>query len=464
MSGASTRGKIKLSESSKPLRRPKTVSSLSTSGLSTLNQIPDEWRNLRIKILSLTRENYVKNGKSLAKELQLIIRTRANEVEKAVHLIYERSVKDLFGYPIGALLFEDLGNPVNGGYVGEDVLDSLQNILQESLTSLQNKLGKMAQLEGVDVGVVFLIYLLFRLETLRGGENNVFKDLLLKLFKAFYVYILGASQWPLSYWNDSVVSAYCVLISLIFQKKQSDSIELRKATRMLDILRPLLFKQILTTVSKLQILRTIEIFASSGKDDLRRDDVLNSIYKDACNKSDCLLSGITNVLLHKKGRSSVDSLGSDGESKNINEEKSSVSKRDSLNLSVSSHGDSDVFNELNTSDPSKNGFVAPNENVGNIEDPGRKSVSFEEKPINSEKQSLSPFGINTNTSRSSNDKNITVNTKTNLLVKNESNMGEGEKKSIGIQPSIDHIVTTTEEKKDRKSSSSSDDFGRSFLR
>ena len=57
----------------------------------------------REKLLALTKETYLSEGKLLVDELQQAIKDNSNNAYKVILLCYERAVKDIYSYPIAAL-------------------------------------------------------------------------------------------------------------------------------------------------------------------------------------------------------------------------------------------------------------------------------------------------------------------------------------------------------------------------
>ena len=256
--------------------------------------IKEVWRDFRTKILALSKENYIVKGKQIARELQLCIERNQRDVIKIIHLVCERASKDLHAYPIAALLFEDLGNEVENSYGGEVVLNELQKQLQKSLSALKTKLGNMEKLLGTDVGIVFLFFCLLKLENLRSGDGGFFKGLLVKLFKEFHFYMLGAAKWPYKDFSPSVLSAFCMLMCLV-AKETNDPKEKLKTKHILGRIRNFYIHGDLRSIGKVQVQWAIESLSSSQCSN-ERNDFYKKKYTVACQKSSYLIDSMDDIL------------------------------------------------------------------------------------------------------------------------------------------------------------------------
>ncbi len=320
-----------------PLRRPKNSSQ---TALSQYAEIKDTWRDFRDRVLSLKRESYFSQGKALATELQTCMQRNQRDINKVVHIVYERATKDLHSYPIAALLFEDLGNEVEDSFGGERILDELQKQIQKSLSALNNKLGRMEKLVGTDVGIVFLLFLLYKLENLRKGDGSIFTDLLIKLFKQFHVYMLGASKWPHSDFSSSVLSAVCVLLH-VTNTCETDSKVKIKIKQILGLLRSFYISGSLKGLGKIQVLWTIESL-SPRKGGNGCDEFYRQQYITACKKSNYLLDALDTVLSDTDVEKNL--IKEDVDKYTISkEEKSSSDRTDSTEALNISNDSSDVF-------------------------------------------------------------------------------------------------------------------------
>ena len=240
----------------RPLRRPRHST---TSYARQYSEVSQEWRQRREKLLRLSRETYLTKGKEIAREFQQLIHDDIDDAYKVIYLIYEKAVKDIYSYPIAALFFEDLGQQHDNMFDSEKVCMALQKELQKSLTSLNNKFTGMEELEGTDVGIVYLLYLLLKLENLRKCDGSFFNDLLAKLFQSFYPYALNASSLLKKGLGDSVVGAICLLFQVAF----ADGISLKdelKIEQTLTFLRHCYVHSSIKATGRMQILYTLEDF------------------------------------------------------------------------------------------------------------------------------------------------------------------------------------------------------------
>ena len=280
-------------ERKKPLRRPKHST---TSGHSQYMEISDEWRERRDKMMSLTRENYLTKGKNIAREFQLCIQENKSNVKRVIYIIHERAAKDIHSYPIAALFFEDLGRQIDGTCDGEKIFDSLQKELQASLSSLNSKLARAEKLTGCDVGITFLLYSLLKLEKQRSGDGKFFKDLLLKLFKAFYLYVLDSSMPLQQDINDSLVSALCTILVVVNEERSTPKDE-QKIEQILGFLRKTYIHSFLKGIGKIQIAWTAEAVASGKrKTNLTTKEFYAQRYALACRRVVYLLDSMETVL------------------------------------------------------------------------------------------------------------------------------------------------------------------------
>lgn len=280
-------------ERKKPLRRPKHST---TSGHSQYMEISDEWRERRNKMMSLTRENYLGKSKDIAREFQLCVQENKSDVKRVIHIIYERAAKDIHSYPIAALFFEDLGRQIDATCDGEKIFDCLQKELQTSLSSLNSKLARAEKLTGCDVGITFLLYSLLKLEKQRNGDGKFLKDLLLKLFKAFYLFVLDSSMPMQHDINDSLVSALCTIL-LVANEERSSPKDEQKIEQILGFLRKIFIQSFIKSIGKIQISWTIEaIAAKKRKTNLTTKEFYAQKYALACRRVVYLLDSMETVL------------------------------------------------------------------------------------------------------------------------------------------------------------------------
>eukprot|EP00794_Sanderia_malayensis_P018621 gene18621-20498_t len=248
------------------LRRPNSSSNLPS-------ECDEVWGEFRGKVLSLEKSNYISCGKALATELQLCMQKNRGDIKKVVHIVYQRALKDIHGYPIAALLFEDMGEEAEGFLGGQSILDELQKQIQKSLSSLNAKLGRKENIEGSDVGIIFLLFVLYKLEILRQGDGLFFKDLLLKLFEKFHVYMFGTGNWPQSDICVTVINAICVLVNIA-----SNDVKTKvKINQTLDLLRKVYIQGCLSEIAKVQILWTTECFWSLQQASTNSNNISNNL-------------------------------------------------------------------------------------------------------------------------------------------------------------------------------------------
>ncbi len=274
----------------KPLRKP--LNSVVTTRIQ-YTEINEIWRDSRERVLALKREDYMTKGKAIARELQICMQKNRRDVNKIVHIVYERAVKDLHGYPIAALLFEDLGNEAENSFGGEGILDELQKQIQLGLSALKAKLGQLEKLSGTDVGIIFLLFLLLKMENLRKGDGSFFKDLLIKLFKEFHLYI-SANKWWQTEFSSTVLSAVCVLMHIAKDKARDSNIGY-KLKQMLAILRNFVVRCDLKGTGKVQVLWTIELLTCE-KSRSGTDEFYKQKYISACRKSIYLIDSLDVIL------------------------------------------------------------------------------------------------------------------------------------------------------------------------
>ena len=267
---------------------------------SSCSRHDSKWSTWREEILSLTKANYLSKGKELMACFQQAIQENKDNVYKVIFLFYERAVKDVYSHPIAAILFEHLGQQVDSACDSEDVCSIIHQEVQNGLSSFTNKLSRLEEIEGSDVGVVFLLYLLFRLETFRGRDGSVFKQLLLKVFNSFYLYVLNSRPSLKDCLDDNAVSAMCVLcqVALLDGAFQQEE----KLQYSLKFLRQCYIHSKITVLGRLQILHTLEEF-QSRKSGLKssKQNYFKEQYTENCNKKLCLLDKANSVLSGTNG-------------------------------------------------------------------------------------------------------------------------------------------------------------------
>lgn len=288
-----------------PLKLQRSTSS------SCSRQDVNKWNTWREEILSLTKANYLTKGKELIACFQQAIQENRQNGCKVIILFYERAVKDIYSHPIAALLFEDLGQQVDSACDSEDVCSIIHQEVQNGLSSFTNKLSRMEEIEGRDVGIVFLLYLLFRLESFRGGDGSVFKQLLLELFNSFYLYVLNSSPSLKDCLDDNVVSAMCVLCQVAYLHGTVQQEE--KIQYSLRFLRQCYIQCKISTLGRLQVLYTLEEFHSrkSGPKS-NKQNYFKEQYTEKCKRKLCLLGKVDSVLsgTNETGLSNENSISS----------------------------------------------------------------------------------------------------------------------------------------------------------
>lgn len=271
-----------------PLRRPKHSTS---SNAWQYTEIPQEWLERRDQLLAITRETYLTKGKEIARNFQQAMQDNLDDANIVINLIYERAAKDILAYPIGALFFEELGQQAEDT-CNDEIFAALQNELQLSLSSLNNSFSRMEKINGVDCGVIFLLYVLFRLENLRNGDGTSFKNLLLKLFKSFYPYALGSSKAIKKDLRDSAISAICLLYQVAFQEASSQK-EKQKVEQTLGFLRYCFIHGSIGSIARIQVLFTIESINSQiNSVEFKKQNYYQELYTTHCRKKACLLDSM----------------------------------------------------------------------------------------------------------------------------------------------------------------------------
>ena len=280
----------------KPLRRPRHLTS---SNATQYIDIPSVWSVRREQLLNITPETFLTKGKQLNRELQQVIKNNQEDAYTVIHLIYERAVKDIYAYPIAALLFEALGQGEDGINC-EQVFAALQSELQKSLSALNSKVIRMEELSGVHVGIIFLLYLLLKLENLRADSGTFFKDLLTKLFDTFFPYALGAGQVLKNSINDCVISAICLLFQVAYEEKSSAK-ERQKIEQGLDFLRWCFMNKNIKVLGRLQILYTLECVNCQRTDaKFKYKTYYQEQYGINCKKEQCLLDSVSSIFCNLK--------------------------------------------------------------------------------------------------------------------------------------------------------------------
>ena len=272
--------------------RPINIRGRSSSLYS--RQRSSEWRTRREKLLALTRETYLTEGIQLVKDLQKAIHDNTEDANKVIFLCYERAVKDIYSYPIAALVFDSLGQQFDSACDSETVCSTLQLKLQNDLLSLSNKFSCMEELEGTDVGVIFLLYLLFKLGNRRGGGGTFFQHQLIKLFNSFYLYALSVGDSLKKGLGDSVISSMCVLCQVAYLHgniQQGEQVE-----KALGFLRYCFIHSNIKALGRIQIRYTLREFHSRGNKSEPNGEDQNERYILECKRMHYLLDNIETVL------------------------------------------------------------------------------------------------------------------------------------------------------------------------
>eukprot|EP00795_Rhopilema_esculentum_P001069 gene1069-15402_t len=278
-------------EANVPSKRPRSISSRPQT------KIPGEWRQRRDNIMSLSKTDYATRGKKIIRDLSSTLEKDEN-VTKVMYLLYEKAVKDVFNFPIAGLLFEDLG--LQSNYDGEDqclkMFGMLQDALQTGLSELKNKLMLLEKSDGVEVGLVFLLFSLWKLQKLRGSDGSIFRDLLVKLLPAFYAYTLAVSKDTDKRLNDAVVSALCLTVQ-VTKNQQSSENEGQIVESVATFLRTCCLDTSITAFGKTQVIYTLECMTSTCSKEKHAASLeyYAKLYAQECEKRQYLINAMEQV-------------------------------------------------------------------------------------------------------------------------------------------------------------------------
>lgn len=276
---------------SQPLRRPRKSSSNSRSSVSKspTNRNLHNWYTLQNNLLNLDKNNYTNNSKALINKLQNIIQSGCSEssniANAVLYIIYERSIQELIlqSFPVSASIIDSLVSSSS-----DEIVATIQPLIQEHLTQLQTELQSTAKLSGTNVGVICLLINMWKLEQLANRASHV-TTTIQQILKDTAVYVEFAT-YNKEVTNDALIILLFCLTWFGIRSNIQDSgfIEIKSYIRKSHIKH----YQLLSPLGRVLAIDIIEQIQNVDNNAI----LYSTMYKKIINTRLFLLSGIEDFI------------------------------------------------------------------------------------------------------------------------------------------------------------------------
>lgn len=301
-------------------------------------EMPSRWDILSKSLMDLSEINYAESGYAIVSELQSLLRVQSEKSDNiktsVLYILYERALRELVtsSFPVSANIIDALSTSA------DDIFGIVQDLMRCHFQELLKKLKDFSTLNCNDIGVVYLLLSIYRLDKVSGRVSS--------LINIIEMIIKQASSYIETYSDDSDLNIFVMILFALIHYSLQSNYDNNDTKKMTMFVRKVLIKNSDTLTNFSKVLAVDILEQCHNKKNYA--ELYTAIYRKIFQPENVMLPDVKEYI--NKNPYPLENTFDEIKDGKINEVASSIEKK-SVSRNLSSSSDEMDVTEVSRKEP-----------------------------------------------------------------------------------------------------------------